>query len=89
MLFRCGGAGGVSGISVTLQNNRLGWIEIAGDEAGQGIEDRTDFSWAGSINQASRPAISDTSEFDVGNNESLRFALKTEFDVAPIRKCID
>jgi len=26
--FRCGVFGGVSGFSVTLQNNRLGWIEI-------------------------------------------------------------
>jgi hypothetical protein len=29
--FRCGVFGGVSGFSVTLQNNRLGWIDIAPD----------------------------------------------------------
>jgi hypothetical protein len=28
-LFRCGVFGGVSEFSVTLQNNRLGWIDIA------------------------------------------------------------
>jgi hypothetical protein len=31
--FRCGVFGGVSEFSVTLQNNRLGWIDIASDNA--------------------------------------------------------
>jgi hypothetical protein len=30
--FRCGVFGSVSGFSVTLQNNRLGWIDLALDE---------------------------------------------------------
>src|SRR5579859_3419922 len=37
----------MSGISVTLQNNRLGWIEIALDEARPDIEGRADFNCAG------------------------------------------
>jgi hypothetical protein len=37
----------MSGISVTLQNNRLGWIEIAGDESRPDIEGRADFSCTG------------------------------------------
>lgn len=48
--FRCGGFGGMSGISVTLQNNRLGWIEIAGDGSRPDIiEDRTDFTCTGTV----------------------------------------
>ncbi len=34
--FRCGLFGGVSGFSVTLQNNRLGWIDIAPGRVGPG-----------------------------------------------------
>jgi hypothetical protein len=38
------------------------------------------------VNQSCGAAISDTTEFDVGNNETLRFTIKTKFDVAPIGK---
>jgi hypothetical protein len=31
--FRGGAFGGMSGFSVTLQNNRLGWIDIAPDDS--------------------------------------------------------
>lgn len=33
MPFRSGTFGGISGFSITLQNNRLGWIDIASDSS--------------------------------------------------------
>jgi len=48
--FRCGVFGGVSGFSVTLQNNRLGWIDIASDNR------RSQFKWTITAFGRSRPA---------------------------------